>query len=933
MKKKMKKIFLLITVLALMPFATISAQDARQRTIETVVADALVQLPAETPKVYNEVIAELAATGSKGVEMIADMLQVPAEGVNNSPMEYALQGIAAYVSKDNEALRGPVREGFKAAFAKEEAPVLKAFLMNMLEICATADDADFYVAQLGDEYLDEHAVHALAAIEGTEDVILSLIENQAENGVCKFALAEMASYKHIPAAEPILIGWVAGAKERDLALVYNALASCGGAKAEKVLSAAAKSVGYEFEATDAYGAYSLLLNRLVEENAAVAAKGAKKLMKVGKNNVRLQGLDILARVNGKQTLPVIIKAQKDDSRDYRYGALLTADYFADNDTYAAIADLLPKASNEAKVDILNYLGASHAESQIDAIAAHISSECDCVATAAIEAAGRIGGEKALEAIMAEVATLEKGSDVYNTAIATLLAFNGEIDAAVVDALEGNDVEKGAALQILQKRRITEAADKVLAMANGGCAEAVKALPMVADEKNFDALCEMLIAGKADKGAVSQAITMSLKKLAAAEQVKRIEAKMADAGDKTHLFYPILAATGAKEAIAPIVEGYNNGNVENSAFASLCIINDDSLIDQMYKIAQENEALKEQAVARYIDLVKGSAKLNGEQKFARYRAALELNPATANKNKALRALSPTQTYQGMMLAASYMDDEATAQAAANTVLEIATKHPEFYSAELKALLEKVGETLNDSDAVYKRKDIEKFISENKATENRSVIATLSDEEKAEGFEMLFDGVNMDKWQGNTAAYQPINGHMYVTASYGSTGNLYTKKEYADFVLRFEFCFDRIGVNNGVGIRAEMGKDAAYYGMEIQLLHHDAPIYKNLKAHQVHGSVYGIIPAKRIKWEGIGEWHSEEIRIKGDHITVTVDGEVIVDGNIRKACKGHNVAPDGGKKNPYTVDGYNHPGLFNKKGYICFCGHGEGIMLRNVRVKEL
>ena len=929
----MKKIFLFITILALMPFVAINAQDdARNRVTSTIVADALMQLPAQTPEVYNQVMAELAATGSEGVQMIADMLQVAAEGVNNSPMEYALQGVAAYVSKDNEALRGGVREGLKAAFAKEEAPVLKAYLMNMLEICATAEDADFYVAQLSDEYLDEHAAHALAAIEGTEGVILSLIQNQAENGLCKVMLAEMASYKNIPEAEDILISWVADAKDKGLALVYNALASCGDAKSEKVLAAAAKAVNYEFENTDAYGAYIALLNNLVKNNPAIAAKAAKKLMKVEKDNVSLQALDILARVNGQQVLPTILKSLKDESRDYRYGALLTANYFADDNTYAAVAASMAKASNDAKVDIINYLGACHAESQIDAIAAQISSDCDCVAVAALEAAGRIGDEKALAAIMAEVATLEAEGTVYDTAIATLLAFNGKIDDAIVAALDGNDASKAAALQILQKRRITAAADKVLAMANEGCTEAVKALPTVAAEKNFDALCEMLIAGKGDKSAVSRAISQSLKELPAAEQVKRIEAKMAQT-DKVHLYYPILAATGAEEAIAPILEGYNNGNVENSAFSSLCIINSDKLVDPMFKIATENKDLKEQAIARYIDLVKASQKFNGEQKFARYRAALELNPETANKNKALRALSPTQTYQGMMLAASYMDQEATAQAAANTVLEIALKHPDFYSAELKALLEKVGTTLNDRDAVYKRKDIEKFITENKDRENRSVVTVLSDEEKAEGFVLLFDGVNMDQWQGNTAAYQPINGYMYVTASYGSTGNLYTLKEYDDFVLRFEFCFDRIGVNNGVGIRAEMGKDAAYYGMEIQLLHHDAPIYKNLKEHQVHGSVYGIIPAKRIKWDGIGEWHSEEIRIKGDHITVTVDGEVIVDGNIRKACKGHNVAPDGSRKNPYTVDGYNHPGLFNKKGYICFCGHGEGMKLRNVRVKEL
>jgi hypothetical protein len=317
----------------------------------------------------------------------------------------------------------------------------------------------------------------------------------------------------------------------------------------------------------------------------------------------------------------------------------------------------------------------------------------------------------------------------------------------------------------------------------------------------------------------------------------------------------------------------------------------------------------------------------------YRKALETNPALKYKNQALKALSATQNYPAMMLAAEYMDNAETAQAAANTVLEIATKHPEFYSAEVKALLEKVAATVNDGDAVYKRKDIEKFISENKARESHSIITELTDEEKAEGFEMLFNGKDMSAWTGNMEAYQPVDGYMYVTASYGTTGNLYTKKEYADFVLRFEFCFDRDGVNNGVGIRTPMGVDAAYHGMELQVLHHDSPIYKNLKVHQVHGSVYGIIPAKRIKWGALGEWHTEEIRAKGDHITVIVDGEVILDGNIRKATKGHNVAPDGGDKNPYTVDGRNHPGLFNKKGHIGFLGHGEGIKYRNVRVKEL
>jgi hypothetical protein len=78
---------------------------------------------------------------------------------------------------------------------------------------------------------------------------------------------------------------------------------------------------------------------------------------------------------------------------------------------------------------------------------------------------------------------------------------------------------------------------------------------------------------------------------------------------------------------------------------------------------------------------------------------------------------------------------------------------------------------------------------------------------------------------------------------------------------------------------------------------------------------------------------EIQVKGDNVKVFVNGELINDADVREACKGHNMAPEGAKKNPYTIDGRNHPGLFNKKGHIGFLGHGSGLKYRNVRVLDL
>ena len=141
------------------------------------------------------------------------------------------------------------------------------------------------------------------------------------------------------------------------------------------------------------------------------------------------------------------------------------------------------------------------------------------------------------------------------------------------------------------------------------------------------------------------------------------------------------------------------------------VNSDKMIEPLYEVATSNAELKDQALARYIALTK-TAGINNDRKYMNYRKALEAKPSVGVQNAALTAMAATQNYQGMMLAAEYMDNEATAQAAANTVMQIATKHPEYYSAEVKSLLEKVSATLNDGDAVYKRKDIEKFISENK-----------------------------------------------------------------------------------------------------------------------------------------------------------------------------------------------------------------------------
>jgi len=57
------------------------------------------------------------------------------------------------------------------------------------------------------------------------------------------------------------------------------------------------------------------------------------------------------------------------------------------------------------------------------------------------------------------------------------------------------------------------------------------------------------------------------------------------------------------------------------------------------------------------------------------------------------------------------------------------------------------------------------------------------------------------------------------------------------------FNKEWANNGMRIHAPLEGDAAYDGMEYQILGNTAAIYKELHKYQNLGSVYSSIPAKR------------------------------------------------------------------------------------------
>ena len=1150
----MRKAYISIAALLLCG-SMLMAQTPANRTAKTTAADVLAQMPAAKQVAYNKLIGDLSSTGEEGVLLLVNMINAPGKG-NNANVDYALSGLTHYVmAKGEENARLVTANAYLKALEMVNERETKAFIIRQLQILGKDECIDALASYLNDESLSGPAARALAA-NGSEkagQALVAALKSRSGSPKTQKDVIRAIADAQVKEAEAVLLT-LQGAADPDMQKdVLYALSRVGGLNSMPVLAKAAEKAGYTMEVTGANEAYIALLKQLVPSNRDAVMKAAKKLqkdaVKVGQEQTREAALQILlAAEEPAKVSKMIIAAMKDPSKNYRNAALSYASDFADKELYIELMKMVPKAKPELKVDILNWIGREAKNPSKHDVIRDLEIRFDLPAKQILL---EQLGDANFDVKQAATWTLVKiGDKSYIPSLAELLksedkqvvllgqdalaAFPGDIDGAVAKAVSSAANEgKIAGLELLAMRKATANINTVLDQIQTGSPEvkaaAYVALKDVVGERDITNMCGML--ETADALAVppmQRAVISALSSLSAADRVETVTRRMLQAGNKDYLYYLVLASTGQPDALATIVKGFrsNTGVKRDAAFEALLNWKGIEVADELYAICKENPSSNyfDPALTAYVKLVSNPA-FTGENRLLSLRKAMEIAKTDAQKNAILQQIEKTGTFLGMLYAGEFLDQKPVQQAAANAVMNIALGNKEYMGTNVRALLNKVMEVLDNPDAGYQKEAIKKHLAEMpqgegfvslfngkdltgwkglvqnpiarakmkpaqlakeqaKADENmrrdwkvedgllvfegsgydnlctekqygdfemyvdwmldpagpeadagiylrgtpqvqiwdtsrvnvgaqvgsgglynnqvneskpskvadnklgewnsfyikmvgdrvtvvlngekvvddvilenywdrklpifpieqielqahgskvyyrniyvkeleRKEPFKLSAEEEKEGFKVLFDGTNMHEWTGNTVDYTLEDGCISMIPSKSYGGNLYTKNEYGNFVYRFEFQLTP-GANNGVGIRTPMEGDAAYVGMEIQILDCEHPIYKNITPLQHHGSVYGIIPAKADHHDAFkpaGEWNYEEIVADGDNIKVTVNGVVIMEGNIREATKNG------------TADHKKHPGLFNKKGHIGFLGHGSPVKFRNIRIKEL
>jgi hypothetical protein len=226
---------------------------------------------------------------------------------------------------------------------------------------------------------------------------------------------------------------------------------------------------------------------------------------------------------------------------------------------------------------------------------------------------------------------------------------------------------------------------------------------------------------------------------------------------------------------------------------------------------------------------------------------------------------------------------------------------------------------------------------KATKTVVKMNTLTAQEKAEGWRLLFDGKTMTGWRGAYMDSLPKkgwdvrDGMLIVRESGGGEasfgGDIVTKDEYSSFELTADFRLTE-GANSGIKyfvIEEQPKTPGSAKGLEYQVLddakHPDAKL--GINGNRTCASLYDLIPAKKKKMKPIGKWNHARILVNGKHVEHWLNGKKVLEfergGKKFLAHKAESKFKD--------IAGFGE----YPKGHILIQDHGNQVFYRNIKIR--
>ncbi|MDR1780811.1 MAG: DUF1080 domain-containing protein [Tannerella sp.] len=224
--------------------------------------------------------------------------------------------------------------------------------------------------------------------------------------------------------------------------------------------------------------------------------------------------------------------------------------------------------------------------------------------------------------------------------------------------------------------------------------------------------------------------------------------------------------------------------------------------------------------------------------------------------------------------------------------------------------------------------------------------LTENEKALGWKLLFDGKTSTGWRGAHKTTFPehgwkiADGQMIVQKSDGSEstngGDIVTDETFSAFELSLEFKITE-GANSGIKyfVTESEKQHGSAYGLEYQILddkvHPDAKLYTTVPGSRQCAGLYDLIKPQNIRFNGVGQWNKATVKVfPNNHVEHWLNGFKTVEYE-----RGSEAFRELVKGSKYAAPSYNTDGLFGEaeKGHILLQDHGDEVAFRSIKIRTL
>lgn len=205
--------------------------------------------------------------------------------------------------------------------------------------------------------------------------------------------------------------------------------------------------------------------------------------------------------------------------------------------------------------------------------------------------------------------------------------------------------------------------------------------------------------------------------------------------------------------------------------------------------------------------------------------------------------------------------------------------------------------------------------------------LTDAEKADGWQLLFNGRDLSGWRCNNDKPIATKVEDGALVPYQSGGYLILHEgKVADFILKCDVRFEDPHCNSGIFFRVADPRDPVNTSFEVQVM-----AGRGTGKHDM-GAIYDLVAPTKAAGLETGKWNAVEIRCQGPKIDVQLNGQPVSSINCDEFDK-PGVCPDG-KKHKFTLNGKPRAVKdFARSGYVGFQDHGHKVWYKNVKLLVL